>query len=149
MAIDDRDIMKQKLVSEWIARLGISNWDISVKSDCTMEEIHLILDGEDATGAVRWATLNKKAQVFILSEEEFDKLDENKKWMGKYDFEQTLVHELLHIKFAALWDSFENQFLADWFHQQGIEDMATALVEAKREGVRIGQVTQCISSKVL
>ena len=124
------------LVHEWVTRLGISDWDISVTSDVTVEYLKSLVDGSDAAGAIQWSSLNKKARIFILSEEEFAKLDENNKWISEYDYELTLVHELLHIKFAPLWDNFDNQFTADWFHQQGIEDMAKALVELKRSGTQ-------------
>jgi len=126
---------KNKLVTEWVHRLGLQEWDITVISDCTMSDIKKILGTDEAaTGACEWCTLLKTAKVAILAEDEYPKMDDSVQWMAKYDYEQTLVHELLHIKFSLLQDNIEDGFIHDWFHQQCIEDMAKALVSAKREG---------------
>lgn len=139
MAKVNKDDELHELISDWVCRLGLQTWDISVVSDCTMSDIKKMLEtDEEATGACVWCTLLKTAKVAILAEDEYPKIDDSVQWMSEYDYEQTLVHELLHVKFSLWADNNENGFIRDWFHQQCIEDMAKALVSAKREGEKRG-----------
>jgi phage shock protein A len=52
--------------------------------------------------------------------------------MIPFDFEKTLVHELLHLKFSLLADKVEDM-QSRYVHQM-IDEMARSLVDAKRCG---------------
>lgn len=141
MAKVNKDDELHELIAGWVCRLGLQEWDITVVSDCTMSDIKKILETDEvATGACEWCTLLKTAKVAILAEDEYPKMDDSVQWMAKYDYEETLVHELLHIKFSLWADNIKDGFIHDWFHQQCIEDMAKALVSAKREGEKRGRL---------
>lgn len=118
---------------EWKIRLGLSDWKITLVFDATMEEIMNINGGEPACGVTQWLTNDKSAYIAILDSEEYP----DGKYLRDFDPEQALVHELLHCKYSMLWDNMERTeqyFMLDWCHQQ-LDDMARALVEAKRSGM--------------
>ena len=80
-------------------------------------------------GETDWEDTIKCATIRIISKEEHgnDRIQE-------YDFEQILVHELLHIKFGLLsftQQDYNGKVTAELRHQL-IDDLARALVMAKR-----------------
>lgn len=121
---------EKDLFNEWRERLGLQDWIIKLKYNCKCDE----LENEDAVGEVEFMTVNKCAIIRIISKEEYD----NKEFMLQYDFEKTLVHELLHIKFGLIEKkvtSYESAVAEDVRHQL-IDDLARALVMAKRNSTQ-------------
>lgn len=84
-----------KLLSYWKKRLELQDWKIILDIDQTPED----MKAEDTDGECEYQDVNRTAVIRIL----------DKKYYGDrillYDFEQILVHELLHLKFALLDDS--------------------------------------------
>ena len=79
---------------------------------------------EDVAGCTEWTEANKTARI--------DMLDPN--FYGEritpFDWEKTLVHELLHLKTSLVSDNVD-ALQARYMHQM-IDDLARAFVDAKR-----------------
>lgn len=118
--------MEEKLLEEWQERLGLQDWCIILRYNCKKEDME---DSEYSIGETQWETTNKCARICIISEQEY-----GKDKMLNYDFEKTLVHELLHIKFALI-DKDLNTYegiVAEQARHQLIDDLARAFVMTKR-----------------
>lgn len=121
---------EKELFYEWRERLGLQDWVIKFKYNCKSSE----LENTDAIGEVQFMTDNKTAIIRIISKEEYD----NEDFMIPYDFEKTLVHELLHIKFGLIDKkvvSYESAVAEDVRHQL-IDDLARAFVMAKKNTIQ-------------
>lgn len=108
-------------VLEWWTRtLGLRDWAIRLLPDCPPDEMSV----EDATGCADWNEINKAARIEIL---EFSHYGER---VVPYDWEKTLVHELLHLKLCLVSDHVDE--LQSRYMHQIIDDLARAFVFAKR-----------------
>lgn len=109
----------EELLQEWIERLGLHDWRITFCPFCTLEDMK-----DEGVGLTEWEEVIKAAKIMILDE----------RYYGNYtipfDFEKTLVHELLHLKTCLISDT-ENELQERIAHQL-IDDLARALVDAKR-----------------
>lgn len=109
-----------KLLSEWKDRLGLSDWRIVLSDKCSPQEMEL----ENVDGCTTWEESIKSAKIQILDEKYYgDRI-------VPFDFEKTLIHELLHIKTSLISDT-ENDLQNRVAHQI-IDDLARAFVDAKR-----------------
>jgi len=118
----DNDI--KKLLEEWKERLGLQDWAIVLRYNCKFSD----LETENSIGETNWSNSIKSASIRIVSKEEYGSR------MLDFDFEKTLVHELLHIKFGLIDimnSSYESK-VTDEFRHQLIDDLARALIMAKR-----------------
>jgi len=112
----------EALLEEWVRTLGLEGWEIRLEPEATPYEMQL----QDAEGETEWNETIRFATVRILKE------DCRPKDCGlPFDWERVLVHELLHIKFAFLWDREET--LHNRVCHQVIEDLARAMCRLKRE----------------
>lgn len=96
-----------------------------LRYNCKSED----LETENACGETLRTTTIKNATIKIVSKEEYG----NDRTL-EYDFEKTLVHELLHIKFSLI-DVFNGSYeskVVDELRHQLVDDLARALVMAKR-----------------
>lgn len=112
------------LLEEWQNRLGLQDWAICLRYDCKPEDLEL----EDCSGETRWGTSIKDACIKIVSKEYCEDR------ICNYDFEQILVHELLHLKFSVLdisKDSYESKVMDELRHQL-IDDLARAFIMTKK-----------------
>jgi len=107
------------LLSEWQARLGLTDWRIKLKPKCKPEDM-----AQEGSGCVEWSESIKSARIEII----------NPKYYGDrvvpFDWEKTLVHELLHLKLCLVSDGVD-AFQERYMHQI-IDDLARALVTARR-----------------
>lgn len=114
------------LLKEWQKRLSMQDWRIVVKEDCEPDEMSV----DESSGCVSWQESTRTACIQIL----------DPKYYGQrvvaFDFEQTLVHELLHLKFCLFYDA--DGELRERIVHMVIDDMARALVDAKRVGMSRG-----------
>lgn len=114
------------LLAEWQARLGLQDWRIKLHDKCKPEEMMM----ENSAGCTEWSETVKTARIEII----------DPKYYGErvvpFDWEKTLVHELLHLK-TCLVSSNVPELQERVMHQM-IDDLARALVSAKRykEGER-------------
>lgn len=119
------EIMANELLNEWVERLGLTDWCIVLRINVTPDFFE---NPNTRVGETEWENVERIAIVKILDE----KLYKNR--VIKYDFEEILVHELLHIKFNILQENPNDyeELVFDQFQHQLIEDLAQALVMAKR-----------------
>lgn len=115
----------EKLLEEWQERLGLQDYAIALRYNCKFSD----LETQESCGETVWVNSIKTATIRIISEEEHG----NDRVLD-YDFEKTLVHELLHIKFGLvdmLYNTYESKVVDEVRHQL-IDDLARALIMAKR-----------------
>lgn len=110
-----------KLLKEWQHRLGLDDWKIVLKEDCSPNDMVL----EDVVGETSFEEVNKCAVIRIITEKDYGNR------IIPFNFEKTLIHELLHLKFCLLSESGND--LQNRIVHQLIEDMAKALVDAKEK----------------
>lgn len=108
-----------KLLKEWKTRLDLSDWFIEVRDNCPICDFNL----ENCAGECEWDLVHKCAVIRLMQESEYGNR------ILPYDKEKTLVHELLHIKFALI-DNSGNDIVDRYIHQL-IEDLAKAFVKVK------------------
>lgn len=112
------------LLKEWKQRLGLRDWAIVLRINCKQEDMEL----EDVNAETIWTTSIKSATIKVISKEVYGER------ILPFDFEKTLVHELLHLKFGLIdqdVNSYEGKVAYEAMHQL-IDDIARALVMAKR-----------------
>lgn len=114
-----------KLLREWQNRLGLQDWYIILKTDCRPENMAM----KDVEGCTTWTESTKSAWIDILDGQFFPEHAAAR----PYDFERTLVHELLHCKMSVIQDMDEESTQNRLVHCL-IDDLARALVDAKRSG---------------
>lgn len=110
------------LLEEWQKRLGLTDWRIKLVDNCEPEDMSL----RDVAGSTEWTESVKTARIEIM----------DPKFYGDrivpFDYEKTLVHELLHLKFSLI--SLDTSELQARIVHQIIDDLARAFVDAKRSG---------------
>lgn len=112
--------MLEKDIKRWIKILELGEWDIKVKIKRKDD-----LENENNSGEIRFNFVHKEAIVSLL-----DSVDYINEDFGQ-DMECTLVHELLHLKFAIL--DVEGKDITDnQLGHQLLHDMAKALVRVDR-----------------
>lgn len=114
----------ERLLQEWQKRLGLQDWYIILKTNCRPENMAM----QDVEGCTTWTESTKSAWIDILDEQFFPEHAAAR----PYDFERTLVHELLHCKLSVLSED-ETGIQYRIVHQL-IDDLARAMVDAKRNG---------------
>lgn len=110
----------QKLLKEWQERLSLNDWVIVLNDDCPVCDFNI----PNCAGECEWDLVHKSAVIRLISESEYGER------ILPFDKEKTLVHELLHCKFAMIDDSGND--IVDRYIHQLIEDLAKSLVNAKR-----------------
>ena len=112
-----------KILKYWTGLLGISDWYIILETNVKPEDMFI----DEADGCVKYEETIKSAQIQIVDE----KL--RSPTVRPFDFEETLVHELLHIKFCMLerGKNWDKKLQLRLLHQ-AIDDISRALVSAKK-----------------
>lgn len=109
-----------ELLSEWTERLGLHEWRIALNPCCKPNEMSL----PDVFGCSEWKESTKTARVEILDPQFYGDR------VAPYDWEEALVHELLHLKTSLI--SSDCDPLQERVAHQLIDDLARAFVDAKR-----------------
>lgn len=110
----------KELLLEWKERLGLQEWRIKLCPKCDPDEMTL----ENVAGCVDWSETSKTARIEILDPAYYGER------IVPFDWEKTLVHELLHLKLCLVQD-VEDDLQSRYMHQI-IDDLARAFVDAKR-----------------
>lgn len=107
------------ILKEWQERLGLMDWNIKLQDMCMPDDMALI----DSAGCTVWVEPIKAAKIQIL----------DPKYYGDrivpFDWEKTLVHELLHLKLCLVSDGV-GDLQARYMHQI-IDDLAKAFINTK------------------
>ena len=113
----------KELCVEWQKRLRLTDWEVVIelsrKSDFVQNTWY---------GQCSWTLTRKAAHVRVM-----DVIDYPADNPWDYDMEHTLVHELLHLKFAPFVD-IDTDTLLGIVIEQTIDELARVLLELKREG---------------
>lgn len=119
---DIMDEQKAKaLLRKWVSILGLESWDIVFRWKLRANDMAI----PDSLGCAQFTFESRQAIIQMLDPVDFDNPD------FAYDYEKTLVHELLHLKFAKIDDS--GDALRDKITHQLIDDLARAFVKCKEE----------------
>lgn len=110
----------KKLLAEWQERLGLQDWRIRLKPKCRPEEMAL----ENCAGCTDWSEAVKTARIEIMDPAYYGER------IVPFDWEKTLVHELLHLKTCLVSSNVPE--LQERVMHQLIDDLARAFVSAKR-----------------
>lgn len=111
-ALEKKECMD--MLKYWKEQLGLSNWFIQLNTN---------VPDMGGWGDVVYEVVHSAAVINIAK-----KTDGS--YVTKYDAEVILVHELLHIKFSLIENTFK-KVAYDVYHQS-LEDIAVALVLSKR-----------------
>lgn len=112
------------LLAEWQERLGLQEWRIALYHKCKPEDMMV----QNSAGCTEWSETIKTARIEIINPKYYGER------VARFDFEKTLVHELLHLKTCLVSDEVSD--LQQRVMHQMIDDLARAFVDAKRKGVR-------------
>lgn len=110
----------KELLLEWKQRLGLQEWRIKLRPKCVPDEMAL----ENVAGCTDWSETIKTARIEIIDPAYYGER------IVPFDWEKTLVHELLHLKLCLVQD-VEDDLQSRYMHQI-IDDLARAFVDAKR-----------------
>ena len=112
----------KNLLKEWQNRLSMQDWRIALYVDCMPDEMHV----DDSSGCVSWQESTKTACIQILDQKYYGER------VVPFDFEKTLVHELMHLKMCMMYK--REGSMRERLAHQVIDGIARALVDAKRAG---------------
>lgn len=105
------------LLEKWKRKLCLQEWRIKLLTHLHPEEMTM----SDAAGCTEWSEAIKTARIEIINPACYgDRI-------VPFDFEKTLVHELLHLKFS-FWCQNEDD-VGDRVMHQMIDDLARALTK--------------------
>ena len=108
----------ENMLNKWIKILHLEDWRIAFYPEVKQGD----LGCDNYNALTSWEESNKTAIIQILNPKEAKE---------PFDYEETLVHELLHLKFCLLHNDI-NDFEGRYSHQL-IDDIARALIEIKRK----------------
>lgn len=120
--IEAEEERMNELLKEWQERLGLQSWKIDLRDGVKQTEFQSM----EQQGECEYDTVNSCAVIRIAKPEDCT---------GRilpFDKEKTLVHELLHIKMWFIYES-DCDLQSKMVHQL-IDDMARALIDAKKSG---------------
>lgn len=113
-----------RLFKYWVKVLHLEDWEIVFKWKVRANDMNL----EKSVGCNSYNETDGSSLIQILDEDEYNND------LFPMDYEKTLVHELLHLKFAFLDDS--GDAIRDSMTHRLINDMSKALVEARRSDAK-------------
>lgn len=116
----------KSLLKEWQKRLCLQDWRIELATGCKPADMDIV----ESSGCVSWQESTKTAFIQIVDEQYYGDR------VVPFDFEKTLVHELMHLKMCMLYS--EKDELQERLVHQILDDLARALVDAKRYGIPKG-----------
>lgn len=108
----------QRVGKIWKKRLGLQRWRISIGIVRRWE-----LEGNIAKTSYSM----ERNDASIKLSDPIDYIE----YPIPYDMEQTLIHELLHLKFCAIYDPQSEHERRDW--ESLVEDLSWCLIEAWRQ----------------
>lgn len=114
-----KEMNEKELLKYWQDKLCLSDWRIKLAANCRPDEMMM----DDVAGCTDWTESNKIARIEILSPKYYGER------IVPFNFEKTLIHELLHLKFS-FWCQGRTD-IGDRLMHQMIDDLARAFAEVK------------------
>lgn len=105
---------EQRLLNKWKRKLCLQDWRILLVTKCKPEDMAI----EGVSGCTEWTESIKTARIEIIDPSFYGER------IIPFNFEKTLVHELLHLKFS-FWCQNEDMIESRVMHQI-IDDLARA-----------------------
>ena len=115
--------MSKALLRDWQERLGLQDWTIKLADCCDPAD----MADHDSVGCVTSNEVGRQALIQIVDPDLYGER------IVPFDYEKTLVHELLHLKTCLLTDT--EDALQERVGHQLIDDLARTLVAVKREAM--------------
>ena len=113
---------KQKQLQQWQHWLGLDDWSIKLEDECAPYNMSM----ENVAGCTVWQESIKAATIEILDPKYYGER------MVPFNWEKTLVHELLHLKTCLVSSNVDD--LQERYMHQMIDDLARAFVAVKGVG---------------
>lgn len=114
-----------RLFEKWRKILHLEAWDIKFQWCVRGRDMNL----QDCMGSTSFLHESHQAIVQMLDPVDFDND------LFSYDYEKTLVHELLHLRFSDLENSGDP--LRDKLTHQLIDDLARAFICASKDSTAV------------
>ena len=115
------NLRADRLFAKWIGRLKLTDWEIRWKI------VHGDQLPSDRSGSCDSSLMKKIASLKILHPDDADP-----GWLDPYDFEVTIVHELLHLHLAPWALLFEEGDQANLLLEQTVHLLSSTFVAADR-----------------
>ena len=116
----------KSLFQKWVSILKLSDWDIRFKWRCDPKKMAV----PDSAGCTSYNDVCRQAVIEIADLSQYQPDMEG----FEPDYEQVLVHELMHLKMSIL-DTGESEIQNKAVHIL-VDSLALALVNADRGGIR-------------
>lgn len=110
----------ERALSYWQNRLHLSDWIIKLRLHCAPED----MNNDNVSGEVTWTECHKTAVILILDERYYGER------ILPYDADDTLIHELLHLKFCLLGENGND------VHERVLHQVICDLAAAFNEDIR-------------
>lgn len=110
------------ILQKWVDILGLRDWRIKLVYNALPCDMKL----DRCDGETEWNECRKIACIRILDEKSYGD------FIVGFNFERTLIHELLHLKMSLMGESGND--LQDRLVHQLIDDLARAFCEAAGGG---------------
>lgn len=114
------------LLLKWVSILKLSDWDIRFKWRCDPTRMAI----QDSAGCTSYNDVCRQAVIEIADFNQYQPDMEG----FEPDYEQVLVHELMHLKMSIL-DTGESEIQNKAVHIL-VDSLAQALVKANRGGIQ-------------
>ncbi len=115
------EIVADALFKKWIPRLRLQDWEITWKI-VRKEDLP-----ENKSGQCETVVPKKIARVSILHPEDADP-----RWITPYDFELTIVHELIHPHLAPWQLLYDLGDQSELLLEQAVHAMSKSFIDADR-----------------
>lgn len=112
----------QTRLAYWQKALRLTDWTIKLNINCRPEEMAC----QDAEGSTTWTEATKTARIDIIDPIYYGMR------VAPFDFEKTLIHELLHLKMSFWCQS--DELVSDRAMHQVIDDLANAFASIEKGG---------------
>lgn len=117
----DIDVVASALFKKWISRLRLQDWDITWK---IVRKTEL---PDNKSGQCESVVPKKIARILVLHPDEADP-----RWITPFDFELTIVHELMHPHLAPWQLLYENGDQSELLLEQAVHALSKSFIEADR-----------------
>lgn len=112
---------KRSIFNKWVRILGLNDWTIEFIPNSNPDDFI----NEDMQGETCYTEVRKTATIRILDEKYYgDRLI-------PFDFEYTVIHELLHLKFHFLEDEDDDSSLYYRVLHELIDDLSKSFMKVK------------------
>ena len=115
----------EALYEKWIRILRLQDWEVVLKTNVPPDKMAL----KDSAGCATFDHVSKRAVIEIADPQRY----ENGMPDFIIDWEQVLVHEMMHLKLALLDDYADEESVQSAVVHQLVDELAKSLVAAYRE----------------